>query len=135
MKLVTIGQTFTAGFGVDSQIQVTREFKDKNIKTLLGNRVDENQYRIAVDNYYDRPVVLRLMDRLPWTEDGDLDIELTNASLPLSTNAEYVRTEKDKGILRWDLSLEPNTHGENATIVNYTFLMKYDNDMVIQNIQ
>ena len=135
MKLVTIGQTFTAGFGVDSQIQVTREFKDKNIKTLLGNRVDENQYRIAVENYYDKPVPLRLMDRLPWTENDDLDIELADVSLPLSTDAEYVRTEKDKGILRWDLNLEPNTHGQNATVVNYTFLMKYDSDMAIQNIQ
>ena len=135
MKLVTIGQTFTAGFGVDSQIQVSREFKDKDIKTLLGNRVDENQYRIAISNYYDKPVALRLMDRLPWTENNDLDIELAEVSHPLSTDAEYVRTQKAKGILRWDLSLEPNTSGENATVVNYTFMMKYDNDMAIQNVQ
>ena len=68
MKLVTVGQTFTTGFGVDSQIQVAREFKDKKIETLWGNRVDENQYRIEINNYKDAAVTLRLMDRLPWTE-------------------------------------------------------------------
>ena len=72
MKLVTIGQTFTTGFGVDSQIQVAREFKDKKIESLWGNRMDEHQYRIAINNYKDAAVALRLMDRLPWTENEAL---------------------------------------------------------------
>jgi uncharacterized protein (TIGR02231 family) len=135
MKLVTMGQTFTTGFGVDSQIQVAREFKDKNIKSLLGNRIDENQYRIAIDNYYDKAVTLRLMDRLPWTENDDLSIELTDNSHPLSTDADYVRTQKDKGILRWDLNLKPDTSGKKGTIVTYAFTLKYDNDMAIRNVQ
>ena len=135
IKLVTIGQTFTAGFGVDSQIQVTREFKDKKIETLWGNRMDEHQYRLEIDNYKNTAVALRLMDRLPWTENEALSIELTNVSHPVSTDAEYLRTQKDKGILRWDLTLKPNTNGKEATVVNYTFLMKYDNDMTIRNMR
>ncbi|MHC4927119.1 MAG: mucoidy inhibitor MuiA family protein [Planctomycetota bacterium] len=135
MKLVTIGQTFTAGFGVDSQIQVAREFKDKKIETLWGNRVDENHYRIAVQNYYDKSVALRLMDRLPWTESGQLGIELISNSHELSENPEYVRTQKNKGILRWDIQLDPNTTGESATIVNYAFTLKYDSDMAIRTIR
>jgi hypothetical protein len=75
------------------------------------------------------------MDRLPWTENTELGIELMSNSHPLSSDAGYVRTQKDKGILRWDLTLKPNTHGKNATILNYTFMMKYDNDMAIRNIQ
>jgi uncharacterized protein (TIGR02231 family) len=134
MKLVTIGQTFTAGFGVDSQIQVTREFKDKKIETLWGNRMDEQQYRLEINNYKNAVAALRLMDRLPWTENEALSIELTSNSHPLSSDAEYLRTQKDKGILRWDLELKPETNGPKATVVNYTFLMKYDNDMTIRNI-
>ena len=134
MKLATIGQTFTTGFGVDSQIQVTREFKDKKMDTFLGNRIDEHYYRIAIDNYYDKPVALRLMDRLPWTESEELGIELNSVSHPLSTDAEYLRTEKDEGILRWDMNLKPNTTGKNTTIVNYAFTLKYDNDMAIQTV-
>ena len=135
MKLVTIGQTFTAGFGVDSQIQVTREFKDKKIETLWGNRMDEQQYRLEINNYKNTAVALRLMDRLPWTENEALIIELTSHSHPLSTDAEYIRTQKDKGILRWDLDLKPDTNGTKPTVVNYTFLMKYDNDMAIRNVR
>ena len=134
MKLVTIGQTFTTGFGVDSQIQVTREFKDKKMDSFLGNRIDEHYYRIAIDNYYDKPVALRLIDRLPWTESDELGIELNSTSHPLSTDAEYLRTEKDKGILRWDLNLKPKSSGKDATIVNYAFTLKYDNDMAIQTV-
>lgn len=135
MKLATIGQTFTTGFGVDSQIQVTREFKDKKIDSFLGNRIDENYYRLAIDNYYNKPVALRLVERLPWTENKELAIELTEVSHPLSTDAEYLRTERDKGILRWDLELEPNTTGRDATVINYAFTLKYDNDMTIRTIQ
>ena len=135
MKLVTIGQTFTTGFGVDSQIQVAREFKDKKIESLWRGRKDENHYRIAIDNYYDKPVTLRLMDRLPWTENTELGIELMSNSHPLSSDAGYVRTQKDKGILRWDLTLKPNTNDKTATVVNYSFMMKYDNDMAIRNVQ
>jgi hypothetical protein len=132
MKLVTIGQSFTTGFGVDSQIQVTREFKDKKIETLWGNRMDENHYRLAIENYYDKSVILRLFDRLPWTETPGLGIELIRNSHPLSTDAEYLRTEREKGILRWDLELKANTAGPNAMIVNYAFTLKYDSDMAIQ---
>ena len=134
MKLATIGQTFTIGFGVDSQIQVTREFKDKKTDSFLGNRIDENYYRLAIDNYYDKPIALRLIERLPWTENEELAIELTSNSHPLSSDAEYLRTEKDKGILRWDLNLKPKSTGKDATIVNYAFTLKYDNDMAIQTV-
>nr|MBC8391773.1 hypothetical protein [Deltaproteobacteria bacterium] len=90
---------------------------------------------IEINSYKDKAVVLRLMDRLPWTENEALGIELTSNSHPLSTNAEYARTQKDKGILRWDLNLKPDTNGESATVVNYTFMLKYDNDMAIRNMQ
>ena len=129
MPLVTMGEKFTAGFGVDSQIQVTREFKDKKIETLWGNRVDTYHYRIALQNYKKTPVPLRLLERLPYTEDESLAITDWQSSAPLSENTEYVANLKDKGILRWDLTLAPDTTGEKATVVTYSYTMKYDNDM------
>ena len=134
MDLVTIGQKFTTGFGIDSQVKVTREFKDKKIETLWGNRVDQQQYSIAIDNYKSSAVKLRLLERLPYTENPNIEIKLTKTSHDLSTDSEYLRTEKDKGILRWDLTLKPNTTQERATTVEYDFTMKYDNDMHITNV-
>jgi len=131
MKLVTSGQTFTAGFGIDSQIQVVREFVDKKIETQLGSRYNEQHYRIALSNYKAGPVAVRLLDRVPWTENGSLSIELKNVSHPLSEDAEYLRTEKNKGILRWDLQLDGGTFGPKATIVTYCYGMKYDKSLSV----
>jgi hypothetical protein len=131
MKLVTSGQTFTAGFGIDSQIQVVREFTDKKTDTLLGSRYIEQNYRIALSNYKTTPVKLRLLDRIPYTENESLAVNIKEISHPLSTDAEYLRAEKPKGILRWDLQLEPNTTTDKATIVTYSYTMKHDKTQTV----
>ncbi len=134
IELVTIGEEFTAGFGVDSQVRITREFKDKKVDTLWGNRVEEYDYRIAIDNYKNMPVKLRLLERIPYTEDEDLEIENFKTNTALSKDPEYLRARGDKGILRWDLALKPATTGRKATIVTYHYTMKYDNDMSIGSV-
>lgn len=134
LEMVTIGEKFTAGFGVDSQVQISREFKDKKVDTLWGNRVEKYDYRIAIDNYKNTQVKLRLLERIPYTEDEELEITGFETNVPLSTDADYLRTEKDKGILRWDLTLGPATAEEKATIVTYSYSMKYDNDMHIRPV-
>jgi hypothetical protein len=134
MDLVTIGQKFTTGFGVDSQIQVTREFKNKKVETLWGNRFDQHEYKIEINNYKNKAVTLQLLERLPYTENPEIEIKLTDPSHPLSKDVDYVRTQKDKGILRWDLELEANTTGEKATVLTYGFSLKYDNDMQIRTV-
>lgn len=131
IKLVTSGQTFTAGFGIDSQIQVVREFQDKKTDTLLGSRYNEQQYRIALNNYKTVPVKLRLLDRIPWTENNSLAIELKSTSHPICEDAEYLRTERSKGLLRWDLELKAGAFGANAAIVTYSYTMKYDKSMAV----
>ena len=131
VNLVTIGQDFTAGFGIDSQVQVTREFKDKKIETLWGNRIDDHKYEIRIDNYKDTAVKLRLLERLPYTENPNIEITLSQPSHKLSDAQEYQQTERKKGILRWDLNLKPNSTGSKATVLSYGFTMKYDNDMHI----
>jgi uncharacterized protein (TIGR02231 family) len=135
MKLVTIGQTFTAGFGIDSQIQVTREFSDKKVETLWGNRIDEQQYNISISNFKKTPVKLRLLERLPYTKNPNIEILVKEMSHKLSEDSEYVRTDKEKGILRWDLDLKPNTTNADALVVKYSYTMKYDNDMRIKPIK
>jgi len=131
MKLVTSGQPFVASFGIDSQIQVIREFADTKTDIQLGSRTSEQHYRFAVSNYKNTPVALRLLDRVPWTDNNSLSIELKETSHPLCEEPEYVRTEKSKGILRWDLQLEPNTSGTKATILTYVYTMKYDKSMSV----
>lgn len=129
---VTIGETFTAGFGIDSQVRVVRELENKKTRIQGGNRIDTYDYRLALSNYKNTPVELQLLDRLPYTDDNSIKIELAKTEPGLSTDSEFLRTETKKGILRWDMKLSPNTIEKDATIVKYNFTMEYDRNMQIQ---
>lgn len=132
LSIVTVGEKFTAGFGIDSQVQVLRELEDKKTRIQGGNRIDTYHYRIALNNYKDTAAELRLLDRLPSTDDRSIKIELLKTSPELSKDAEYLRTLRKKGILRWDMNLKPNSADQNATVVNYSFTMEYDKNMQIR---
>jgi len=129
---VTIGEKFTAGFGIDSQVQVAHELEDKKTRIQGGNRIDTYHYRIALSNYKNTAVELRLLDRLPYTDNTSIKIELEKTEPQLSTDSEYLRRSRKKGILRWDMKLAPNTVDRNATVVKYSFTMEYDRNMQIQ---
>jgi uncharacterized protein (TIGR02231 family) len=129
---VTIGEKFTTGFGIDSQVQVSHELEDKRTRIQGGNRIDTYHYRIALSNYKDTTVELQLLDRLPHADDTSIKIELEKTEPELSKDSEYLRTVRKKGILRWDLHLAPNTVDENSTVVKYSFTMEYDKNMQIQ---
>ena len=129
---VTIGETFTAGFGIDSQVQVVRELENKKTRIQGGNRIDTYDYRLALSNYKNTPVELQLLDRLPYTDDASIKIELEKTEPELSKDSEYLRTARKKGILRWDMNLPANTIDRDATIVKYSFTMEYDRNMQIQ---
>jgi len=132
LPLVTIGEKLTAGFGIDSQVQVAHELEDKKSRVQGGNRIDTYHYRIALSNYKNTGIELQLLDRLPYTEDTSVKIELVKTEPELSKDSEYLRTARKKGILRWDLNLPPNTVDEDATVVKYSFTMEYDKNMQIQ---
>jgi len=129
---VTIGEKFTAGFGIDSQVQVAHELEDKKTRIQGGNRIDTYHYRIALSNYKNTAVELRLLDRLPYTDDSSIKIELEKTEPQLSKDSEYLRRSRKKGILRWDLKLAPNSIDSSATVVKYSFTMEYDRNMQIQ---
>ncbi len=135
IPLVTIGEKFTAGFGIDSQIQVTHELESKKTRIQGGNRIDTYNYRIALNNFKDTPAGIRLLDRLPYSQNSSIKIDLMDTSMPLSEDTEYVRTLKKKGLLRWDIELEPNTTGEDATVITYSFTTEYDRNMNLTPVQ
>jgi uncharacterized protein (TIGR02231 family) len=134
MPVVTIGEKLTTGFGIDSQIRVTREIEDKQTNFQGGNRIDTFEYRIALENYKNSLVRLKLIDRLPYTDDKSIKIELTENSRPLSDDSEYVRKDKKKGLLRWDIELAPNTVDDKAAAVTYSYIAEYDRNMQIQPV-
>src|SRR5947209_12978965 len=94
MPLVAIGEEFTAGFGVDPQLQVQRQMVDKSKATEGGNQVLKYEYRILVSSYKKEPVRLQVWARLPHAEVETPSITLMKASPELSKDALYQRENR-----------------------------------------
>src|SRR5438045_4142299 len=101
LPLVAVGEQFTAGFGVDPQIQVQRQMLDKTRTTQGDNQVHRFEYRILVSSYKTEPVKLQLWDRLPHGESEAVGVSLVKTEPKLSTDAIYLRENRPQNLLRW----------------------------------
>lgn len=133
MATVAVGETFTAGFGIDSSLRASRELVEKTETVQGGNRVLNFNYHLAVENFGAAPVAVRLMDRLPTTKDNDLKITLASGpTLPeVSKDESYQQKDRKAGMLRWDVEVPPQAIGPKAKGVDYQFKLEYDKQMTI----
>ncbi len=132
LPLVAAGKPFTVGFGVDPQLQVSRQLVDKTRTTQGGNQVLTFKYRIMLTSYKSGAVPVQVWDRTPHAETAmTLAINVLNPKPELSTDPLYVRDEKTRGILRWDVTIDPKQHGEKAMVIDYEFKMELDKNVNI----
>jgi len=128
LPLVARGQDVTLGFGADTQLRCRRELVDKSDKVSWGSRVQDFHYRLRLENFKNAPAAVRLVDRIPASKGDELKVALGKLAEPLSTDAVYVRDERDRGILRWDITLAAGATGETIRQVDYRFTLKYAKD-------
>jgi uncharacterized protein (TIGR02231 family) len=133
LPLVAIGEQFTVGFGVDPQIQVDRQLANKTRSIQGGNQVLTYDYRIRISSFKDAGAQVQIWDRLPKAEAEMVDVELVHATPDLSADPEYLRNDRPKNLLRWDLTLKPGTAGEKAAVISYEFKLQYDRNVAIGN--
>jgi hypothetical protein len=127
MVSVTRSQTFVLGFGADPQLNATRQLVSRDQSQQGGNTLVKFNYQLAVENFGKQAAEVRVYDRLPNFGNGD-DVKLTLDSGfdELSKDKLYLRTERPNGILRWDLSVEPGSTGEDAAEVNFQYTLEFD---------
>jgi hypothetical protein len=136
MPLVAIGEEFTAGFGVDTQLQISRQMVDQTRSTQGGNQVLKYDYRILISSYKSEPVKLQLWDRLPKaTEAESVNVILGKVSPDLCSDGLYLRESRPNNLLRWDVEVPANCNGEKAFAVTYDFRMELDRQMAITGFQ
>jgi len=124
------GQRLTVGFGADPQLRATRALVDKQDKIQGGNRQLTMTYRLTVSNYNDRPVRVRLLDRLPLPEQPQaVAVRLVDPRIPLSDDSGYLQTERPRGILRWDLTVPAAADGGQAHHLEYAFSLEFDRQL------
>ncbi|MFI5382214.1 MAG: DUF4139 domain-containing protein, partial [Tepidisphaerales bacterium] len=106
---------------------------DKSRTVQGGNQVLKFDYRLAVTSYKTEAVKLQLWDRLPHGETEAVNVTLIKSTPEVSADTDYVREEKPKNLLRWDMTVEPNARGEKAPTVTYQYKMEYAKDTSIGN--
>ncbi|MDY3555466.1 DUF4139 domain-containing protein [Gemmata sp. JC717] len=132
LPLVAAGKPFTVGFGVDPQLQVSRILVDKTRTTQGGNQVLTFKYRIRLSSYKNAAVPVQVWDRTPHAETAQtIAVNVLSPKPELSTDPLYVRDEKARGLLRWDVTLEPKQNGEKALTIDYEFKMELDKNVNI----
>ncbi len=136
LPLVAAGKPFTVGFGADPQLQATRVLEDKTRTTQGGNQVLTFKYRIMISSYKSVAVPVQVWDRMPYAETAmTIAVNLVGPKPSLSTDPLYLRDEKGKGLLRWDVTLEPKQNGEKAMTIDYEFKMELDKNVNIGAFQ
>ena len=123
---VARGQTFVVGFGADPQLRARRELADRAENLQGGNRELAFKYRLVVENFKGEAVPVRVFDRLPYSDrPNDVRVQLGDPKDPLSTDKVYLRTERPKGLLRWDITVDGNATADKARIVDYGFTDRF----------
>lgn len=131
LPLVAIGKPFSVSFGVDPQVQVQRTLVNKNRVTSGGNQVLSFDVRLLLSSYKSEPVKVQLWDRLPKGEQTTVAVSLVSQKPELSTDALYLRDERTKNLLRWDLTVQPTQNGEKALPVDYSYKLELDKQLQI----
>jgi len=132
---VARGQSFVVGFGADPQLRAGRELASRTEGVQGGNRELSFKYRLVIENYKEKAVPVRLFDRLPHSErTADIRITLGDMKDPLSSEQLYLRTERPKGILRWDIEAPASATGEKARIIEYGYTLDFDRNFAISTI-
>ena len=124
---VARGQQFIVGFGADSQLRTRRELVDKTNGINGGNRETKLTYRLVIESYKETETEIRVVDRIPTTNNKDnLRVTTLPMESELSQDEVYTRIEKPKGILRWDTTVAARAIGKTAHEINYGFTLEYD---------
>jgi hypothetical protein len=135
MPLVAVGEEFTAGFGVETQLQVQRQMIDQTRTTQGGNQVLKYDYRILISSFKSQPVQLQVWDRLPKGENESVGVVLLKTAPELSKDGIYTRESRPNNLLRWDVEVPANCNGEKALPITYEFRMELDRQMAITGFQ
>ena len=137
MPLVAIGEEFTAGFGVDTQLQIQRQMVDQVRSTQGGNQVLKYDYRILISSFKSQPVQLQVWDRLPKGENESVGVVLLNtrARAVQGRHLYAARAGPITLLPGWDVEVPANCNGEKALAINYEFKMELDRQMAITGFQ
>ena len=130
LPTIAIGEPFTVGFGIDSSLRATREIISRDETIQGGNKIVTITYRLHLSNFADADAPVRVIDRMPTTQDEGIRVELVSTSHDLHEDSDW----KKDGILRFDVDVPAGANGKEQFGVEYTIRLEHDKQMVIQGM-
>jgi hypothetical protein len=128
---IAAGESFRAGFGIDTSLRSSKELVERTESTQGGNRIIEFTYRLSVENFGKAAAAVRLLDRVPNPKDPGIKLTLVAQTPSLSDDKDYVETDRKQNLLRWDVSVPAGATGTKALQVEYKFRLEFDKQMMV----
>ena len=108
-------------------MRARRELAERTDEVQGGNRELSLSYRLVIENFKEEEANVRLLDRLPYTkQSSQIRVTLGELTDKLSDDKLYLRRERPKGILRWEIKVPGGATAEDARIVQYGFKAEFD---------
>lgn len=111
--------TLQVPFGIDKNIQISRENNEKMMKkpSFIGSTVEQKEsYLIKAKNIHPTPVKLTIYDQLPISEDSDIKVSDVD-------NKDAVINKKT-GKITWNVGLKPNEEIQ----IPFSYTLSYPKD-------
>ena len=121
------GKPFLIGLGLDRSIRIKREKRiDRKKETYFkkftrDTIIRDIAYRITMENTGNRPVMLKLLDRVPVSKTD----RITVSDISFSPDPSEKNVDDMPGVMAWDLAAGP---GKTKT-VDISFTVSYPKDM------
>ena len=122
LPTIAPSETFPLDLGVDPKVIATRTLLGKKTSStgLFGSSKETlYDYRVTVSNGHDTPLDIQLWDRIPVSQNKEIEIGLKKQSQALSSDAHYLQTDFPLGLLRWDISIPANSTGESNFVLTW----------------
>ncbi len=100
------GETKEIGFGPIDGIRISSTILDDNSGdrgVIRGRKIQSQQRRYDVENFTPENWDVRLLGRVPYSAQEDLEIEWDAKPIP-----DVVNADDKHGIMQWDLTLAPS---------------------------
>jgi uncharacterized protein (TIGR02231 family) len=132
VPLARPGQHFIAGFGVDTRLAARQTLVDRQERIVGGNKEQTFTYQVLLENFSDKPVAVRVLDRFPAVKDAGIRISLVEPlAVLLSKDALYERFQKPHNILRWDVEVPADATEANPHTLEYKIKIEFDKNLQI----
>ncbi len=120
---VAPGDKVELGFGADDRLKVTRvpvRRRENDAGWLGSTRTDQREFKTVVKSLHAQPVKLTVTERVPFSENSTITVELLSQSTP--------PTEKQvgdkRGVSAWSFELAPGAQKE----IRLAYRIKYPGD-------